>query len=453
MFSNQNFELTLFFIILQEYHRGLSTHDSGFCTLLRPQIMVPRVSVNFSSLPFLFKSWHFSIFYRLIYNPNCTTICDIEVSVEEQRLLEYLSRAKPAASERTISSSGISSSFDSDSVIVAPVSLASEESSSTAIRTLSRVNASKLRKRSRKRSLLRNGRVPRRTQFRIKVHPIQDSLESEILIDSGTEGLASVIQKRRRSSPKSYAKKMKESKNIDRLSCSANVLVVESDRCWRESGAKVTLEVSNSKEWFLVVKSNNATRFTHKALDTKPSASNRITHAPIWAGENGWKLEFPNKDDWNVFKELHKECLERNFQEIPSRTVPIPGVFQVSGFEESYLSHFKRPDLYIRSGIDEVERALTSEKALYDMDSGDEEWLEKLNANQSLIISMDDFERIITVLEKAAYSHPDDASDHAKAAALCSTFGTWSRIGDVHDYWMKKRRQKHLPLLAVFQVR
>ncbi|CAA6673588.1 unnamed protein product [Spirodela intermedia] len=321
---------------------------------------------------------------------------------------------------------------------------------------------------------MQNGML--KVDVRVKVHPIHESREFEALSDkaldsplteSGAEEYASpVSQKRRRFDAKNSIKRMKEPKtafaeakqNVDGLSCSTNILVIEADRCWREDGAKVVLELSSSSEWCIVVKLGDSTRFMHKAQEMKPSSSNRFTHATIWTGENGWKLEFYDKNDWNVFKELHKECIERNLQGIPTRIVPVPGVREVPGYEESCPSHFARPDSYIHVENDEVDRVLMSESASYDMDSGDEEWLERLNTSlscgdvdRSSLISKDDFEKIISAFEKAAYSHPDDVSDQGAAAALCSQFGNLRTVGDVYDYWMKKRRQKHSALIRVFQ--
>lgn len=494
----------------------MARSGSRFCIIFASQALVPLLSVNFSALPHLFKSWHFSIFLRLLCLPSSTARPDSELSssaatensVEEYRFYESRLRAEASASKREMASLGTSAAMDSVTIPVGQISLARVGSRSPAVpepgaRTGSGINAMKLRKRGRKRSFLRTGRVPgvsnrslmksRRSKFfdmqngmlkvdaRVKVHPIHESREFETLsdkaldspsVESGAEEYASpsptaVNQKRRRFAAKNSMKRMKEPKtafaeakqNVDGLSCSTNILVIEPDRCWREDGARVVLELSSSNEWCIVVKLGESTRFMHKAQEMKPSSSNRFTHATIWSGENGWKLEFSDKNDWNVFKELHKECIERNLQGIPTRIVPVPGVREVSGYEESCPYRFERPDSYIHVENDEVDRMLMSESAPYDMDSGDEEWLERLNTShssgdvdRSSLISKDDFERIISAFEKAAYSHPDDVSDQGTAAALCSQFGNWTTVGDVYDYWTKKRRQKHSALIRVFQV-
>ncbi|XP_039037414.1 uncharacterized protein LOC120174714 [Hibiscus syriacus] len=94
--------------------------------------------------------------------------------------------------------------------------------------------------------------------------------------------------------------------------CSANVLIIEPDRCYREEGGIVTLELSESKEWLLVVKKDNKTKYAQKADKFMRSTSfNRFTRSVIWAGVDTWKLEFPNRQDWIHFKDLYKECCER----------------------------------------------------------------------------------------------------------------------------------------------
>lgn len=101
--------------------------------------------------------------------------------------------------------------------------------------------------------------------------------------------------------------------DIDSQSCFANILVVETDKCYRVDGAEVALEASSSNEWFLTVKKDGLTRYHFKVQkEMRPGTTNRYTHAVIWAGENGWKLEFPERKDWAVFKELYKVCSERN---------------------------------------------------------------------------------------------------------------------------------------------
>ncbi|PPS16714.1 hypothetical protein GOBAR_AA03868 [Gossypium barbadense] len=166
----------------------------------------------------------------------------------------------------------------------------------------------------------------------------------------------------------------------DSSQCSANVLIIEPDRCYREEGAVVSLELSPSKEWLLVIKTKRSNKYSLKADKfMRPSSVNRFTRAVIWPGDDNWKLEFPNRQDWVVFKDLYKECCERNVPALACRVIPVPGVREVSGYAGKPSVQFRRPDSYISIDGDEVSRALAKRIANYDMDLEDEEWLKKFN--------------------------------------------------------------------------
>ncbi|MQL98754.1 hypothetical protein Taro_031465 [Colocasia esculenta] len=494
-----------------DYSHGIAMSNVGFCIIFGAWLSNPLVSINFSALPSLFNIWYSGIYFGTLKLPNVLAryqrqwrICaDEEVSVEERRLYDSYVCAVTATSKTEIISSGCPATDMSDVIHdsqTLPVKFSNVAGASKSVtRNNAVISSIKLRKRRRKSSLLMSSRVSRRSLLktprntlldaqnsllnvdtRVKVHPIREADEfvpdreephDSNLGEDGAEQHAqpsptSPSLKRRRTMIKSSMQRIKETKpafaeakqNVDMLSCSANVLVIESDRCWREEGAKILMELSSCNEWLLAVKFGGATKFLHKAQEMKPSSTNRFTHAIMWTSESGWKLEFCDKNDWNVFKEIAKECCERNVPENPVRIIPVPGVLEVSGYEKNFASSFMRPDTYIHMVGDEVDRVLVSENACYDMDSGDEKWLEQLNsstlssaADCSLQNSKDNFEKIISAFEKAAYSHPDDVFDQEKAANLCSQFGRRDRIASIFDYWMKKRKQKHSALVRVFQ--
>ncbi|KAL4291482.1 hypothetical protein GQ457_14G021440 [Hibiscus cannabinus] len=238
--------------------------------------------------------------------------------------------------------------------------------------------------------------------------------------------------------------------------CSANILIIEPDRCYREEGAIVTLELAASKEWLLVVKKDNVTKYAKKAGKfMRPPSFNRFTRAMIWAGDDTWKLEFPNRQDWTIFKDLYKECCERNVPASTCRVIPVPGVCEVSGYEGKPSVLFRRPDSYISVDGDEVSRALAKRTANYDMDSEDEEWLKKFN-NEFFSgnghcehLSEDCFELMVDTFEKAFFCSPDDDSNVTAAAA--ADLGIREVVEAVHAYWLKKREQRRSALLRVFQ--
>ncbi|GMI70075.1 hypothetical protein like AT5G04670 [Hibiscus trionum] len=237
--------------------------------------------------------------------------------------------------------------------------------------------------------------------------------------------------------------------------CSANVLIIEPDRCYREEGAIITLELSASKEWLLLVKKDNKTRCATKAGKfMRPPSFNRFTRAMIWAGDDTWKLEFLNRQDWIIFKDLYKECCERNAPASTCRVIPVPGVCEVSGYEGKPIVPFRRPDSYIAVVGDEVSRALAKRTANYDMDSEDEEWLKKFNVDffsgngHCEHLSADCFELMVDTFEKAFFCSPDDESNVTAAA---DDLGIRGVVEAVHAYWLKKREHRRSPLLRVFQ--
>lgn len=244
----------------------------------------------------------------------------------------------------------------------------------------------------------------------------------------------------------------------DSSQCSANILVTEPDRCYREEGAIVALELSASREWLLVVEKDGSTKYTYKVdRAIRPSSCNRFTHAIIWTGDDNWKLEFVNRQDWVIFKDLYKECSERNAPSSTAKMIPVPGVCEVSGYEDRAFVPFKRPDFYITLDGDEVSRALAKRTANYDMDSEDEEWLKNFNNaffsgnGNCEHLSEDCFELMVDAFEKEAYFRtPDDHSDDKGATNLCLDLASGEVVEAVHAYWLRKRKRRSA-LLRVFQ--
>lgn len=248
------------------------------------------------------------------------------------------------------------------------------------------------------------------------------------------------------------------SRNADSTTCFANILVVESDRCYREQGAAITLEVSSKKQWYLAIKAGDTKRYSVVAEKImRPCSCNRFTHAVIWAADNGWKLEFPDRRDWWIFKELYKECSDRNVQLPAESCIPVPGVQEVPFYVNSDVV-FTRPTSYITVKDDELARALTSRAPSYDMDSDDEEWIGKFNDGFSAendrrnILSDEIFELIIDAFERGFHCNPDDYSDETVVPSI--GLNVEKRLLEaVYSYWFKKRKQKRSALVRVFQVK
>ncbi|KAL0403422.1 UNVERIFIED_CONTAM: hypothetical protein Sradi_1983000 [Sesamum radiatum] len=190
----------------------------------------------------------------------------------------------------------------------------------------------------------------------------------------------------------------------------------------------------------------------------RPSCSNRFTHAVIWTADGGWKLEFPNKQDWSVFKELYKECSDRNIQSPAASFIPVPEVQEVSSPVDTSYMPYVRPDSYITVKDDELIRALVKKNAIYDMDSDDEEWLAKLNddlyTGKELRerVKPESFELIIDALEKGLHYNPDEQFDEQAAYEFCMHLERREVIEAIRNYWIKKRKQKRSALVRIFQL-
>ncbi|KAL4557414.1 hypothetical protein LXL04_035591 [Taraxacum kok-saghyz] len=264
-----------------------------------------------------------------------------------------------------------------------------------------------------------------------------------------------------RSTPRPNFKKLKSTlteltQNIDSATCTANILVIESDRCYRETGAVITMEMPAPKQWFLVVKKDRVERFRVETRTAMRSCfHNRVTHAIIWAGnDDSWRLEFPNRQDWYVFRELYRKCFERSIKLLKSTLasiIPVPRVNEVKGYADVACVPFKMPDLYISSRGDEVSRVLERSDAVYDMDSDDENWLKKFNVDRDVKVNEDDFEKIIDAFEKGVYECPEDYADVAAVVDRCQMVASKEVLEGVYDYWMAKRKKKHSALIPVFQ--
>ncbi|XP_042373135.1 uncharacterized protein LOC121967150 [Zingiber officinale] len=305
--------------------------------------------------------------------------------------------------------------------------------------------------------------VMKPVSIEIPDHGVEDLLS---FIDESDASTPLSVPRHRKSVKKSPMEQNKELKyalaevkqNIDSVHCRANVLVTDVDRCWREEGFEVMLELLGSQEWAIAVKFQGEAMYLHKSLDIRPCVVNRFTHAYMWAGDYRWKLEFLDRWDWLVFKELQMECCERNLQESSSRMIPVPVFEEVSGYEEGSDANFSRPDVYIKIEDDEVQRAISSKVARYDMDSGDEQWLTKHNSSIQHAnvgpdndISVDEFEKIIYAMEKDSYRNVDDVFDKEKALNHYQHFGKRERLLSIYDYWTRKRSKNHSALVREFQ--
>ncbi|XP_024379999.1 uncharacterized protein [Physcomitrium patens] len=249
--------------------------------------------------------------------------------------------------------------------------------------------------------------------------------------------------------------------------CIANVLVVQNDRGWREYGASIELQSCHGQGWMLIISVRGENMYAYKAEQAiVTGTTNRHNHAIVWKGGKGWNLEFEDKKQWQVFKELHEECYRRNSKASSGRQIPIPGVRHIEDIApRSPGCHFMRPNSrYICRVEDEVEMALGNSRVMYDMDSEDEQWLEQINTERANargtlarpLIAEETLERLLDKLEKEAYlyqqEHKDMNLDPSDVAAeSCNGLATQEVIKVIYSYWLDKRTRKGTPLVRQFQ--
>ncbi|KAK7384788.1 hypothetical protein VNO78_30490 [Psophocarpus tetragonolobus] len=247
-------------------------------------------------------------------------------------------------------------------------------------------------------------------------------------------------------------------KNFECLSCGANVLITLGDKGWRESEAHVVLELFDHNEWRLSVKLLGITRYSYKAHQfLQPGSTNRYTHAMMWKGGKDWILEFPDRSQWALFKEMHEECYNRNVRAASVKNIPIPGVHLIEENDDNGCdATFVRSYMYFQQIQTDVEMALDPSRVMYDMDSEDEQWV--ANAQNSVEhnsdlswISEEMFEKTIDMFEKAAYAKKRDNFTPNEIEELMFDFGPLCVVKTIYDHWQHKRQKKGMALIRHFQ--
>ncbi|CAA0838541.1 Enhancer of polycomb-like transcription factor protein [Striga hermonthica] len=247
-------------------------------------------------------------------------------------------------------------------------------------------------------------------------------------------------------------------KNLELLSSSVNVLVTNQDRGWRECGANVSLEVANDNEWRLAVKLSGVTRFSYKVKHVlQPGSANRYTHAMMWRGGKDWVLEFPERGQWMLFKEMYEECYNQNIRAASVKNIPIPGVRLVDEYDDCghQASFVRNPVVYFRQVQSDAELAMDPSRVLYDMDSDDEQWLieQKKCADKHISEQLSDnfLETAMDMFEKVAYSqHREDLTD-AEVEELVVGVGSIEAGKLIYQHWRRKREKMGMPLIRHFQ--
>lgn len=250
-------------------------------------------------------------------------------------------------------------------------------------------------------------------------------------------------------------------KDLESSFCDANVLVTLGDRGWREYGAQIFLEPFDNNEWRLAVKISGTTKYSHRAHQfLQPGSTNRFTHAMMWKGGKDWTLEFPDRGQWSLFKEMHEECYDRNTRAALVRNIPIPGIRMIEkdNFDETETEFIRSSNKYFRQTETDVEMALNPSRVLYDMDSDDEQYLLRIREcsdaenSGSWEITEDMFEKAMDMFEKASYVKQRDHFTLIEIQELMAGVGSLEAMEKIYEFWRTKRERKGMPLIRHLQV-
>ncbi|EYU29261.1 hypothetical protein MIMGU_mgv1a000290mg [Erythranthe guttata] len=250
-------------------------------------------------------------------------------------------------------------------------------------------------------------------------------------------------------------------KNFELLSCGANVLVTHEDKGWRECGAVIILEVADHNEWRLAIKLSGVTKYSYKVKNIlQPGSTNRYSHAMLWKGGKDWVLEFPDRSQWNLFKEMHEECYNRNIRAASVKSIPIPGVWRIEECDDYYkikAPFIRNPMKYYRQDQTDVEMAMDPSHILYDIDSDDEQWLtaNKKKFRKKIIDKRrtieDFFEKTMDMFEKFSFvQHRDNFTDD-EVQELVTGMGSVEAAKVIYEHWREKRGRKGMPLIRHLQ--
>ncbi|XP_071692804.1 uncharacterized protein [Rutidosis leptorrhynchoides] len=243
-------------------------------------------------------------------------------------------------------------------------------------------------------------------------------------------------------------------RNLEMVACDANLLVNSAVIGWRERGARVFLEAADQNDFKLVVKCNGQVKYTYKVhQDLQSGSTNRYTHAMMWKGGKDWTLEFPDRSQWVLFKEMHEECHNRNIRAASIKNIPIPGVrlIEDSGDEQERTT-FVRSRGYFRQVKNDVEMAMDGSRVLYDMDSEDEKWVRSTcEGSEDDMISDELFEKVMDMFEKVSYAQKRDHFTSEEIEELIAKVSPLQEAKSIYDHWRDKRQRKGMPLVRQLQ--
>ncbi|XP_011088123.1 uncharacterized protein LOC105169395 [Sesamum indicum] len=247
-------------------------------------------------------------------------------------------------------------------------------------------------------------------------------------------------------------------KNFELVACGANVLVTHGDKGWREHGALIFLEVADHNEWILAIKLSGVTKYSYKVKHIfQPGSTNRYSHAMLWKGGKDWVLEFPDRSQWMLFKEMHEECYNRNVRAASVKNIPIPGVRLIEESDDygTEIPFFRNSTKYFRQVQTDVEMAMDPSHTLYDMDTDDEQWLMAYRTgtgeNRCEEISEELLEKTMDMFEKLSYAQHRDNFTDAEIQELVNGMGSAEAAKVIFKHWQEKRGKKGMPLIRHLQ--
>ncbi|KAL6504039.1 hypothetical protein OROGR_025962 [Orobanche gracilis] len=427
-----------------------TTKNPCICIISESKSPIPLFFINFSAIPSFFVHMQTSMHLKSALLACLPVACSFDVHEKDEKVRDMADNAEeqhPVPSYTEHQDFIAVESQVSSRIKVLPHS-PSRSITKSPLRTLQSRNCRTIKKR---RSSMRRKRGRAPSSFRVQKA-------------GGT--LATEFMRIRQESLQLFSVE----KNVKELKCtftqdvfskgySVNLLVTESDTCYREEGATITLESSSSEQSFLSVTKDAIRKYSltpEKVM--RPSWSNRYSHATIWGIDGGLKLEFFNNHNWLIFKELYKECYDRNMLLPVASVIPVPGVQEVPGTFNSNYEAYVRPDSYINVKDDELTRALVKKSAIYDMESDDEAWLAELNdelcngEEVNECVMPESFELIIDALEKGFHCNPNENFDDQGVCGFCMHLERREVVEAIHNYWVKKRKQKRAALVKFFQL-
>lgn len=248
-------------------------------------------------------------------------------------------------------------------------------------------------------------------------------------------------------------------KNSELVACGANVLITNKDKGWRECGAVIVLEVADHNEWRLAIKLCGVTKYSYEVKEMlQPGSTNRFSHAILWKGGKDWLLEFAERSQWNLFKEMYEDCYNRNRRAASVKSIAIPGVQLIdeSDYYGTKVPFVRHPRKYYRQFQTDSERAMDPSRILYDMDSDDEQWLMENNKcideNNPEEISEEFFEKTMDMFEKTSYAQRRDKFTDTEVQELVNGVGSAEAAKVIYEHWQEKRGKKGMPLIRHLQV-